>query len=257
MIVQAIYEKTPKVSVIIPMYNARLVLAKTLESVFAQTYSNWEVIIVDDCSNDGSLEIAEKFATIDSRIKIYKMKKNSGPGAARKYGFEQAAGELIAFLDSDDLWIPAKLEKQISFMIENDCQIVCSDYEQIDEEGHKLNRKIKCKKKAGYNDVLLFCPIGSSTALITSKLLSKVEIPTVRKSNDYALWLRLLKIYPCIYGVQESLMLYRVWPQSISYNKLKKLKYHWHAIREYGEVPVVGAFFLMCWWCFIKTVKIK
>ena len=182
-------EQNPKVSIIVPMYNAVSTLQETIESVQAQTYSNWELILVDDCSKDNTKSFAEEFAKQDSRIKVYQMQQNGGPGAATRMGFEEAAGSLIAFIDADDLWTSDKLQKQIDFMVQNNYDFVCSDYMWIDENGESLGKVIKCKDVADYNTILRSCPIGSSTVVITTNQLSKVEIPTIRKNNDYALWL--------------------------------------------------------------------
>lgn len=252
-----IINNNPKVSIIVPLYNTKKMLSETIESVFSQTYTNWEMIIVDDCSTDGSYEYAMTFSEQDKRIKVFKMDYNSGPGAATKYGFEMSNGELIAFLDSDDLWEPVKLERQINFMLNHDYEFTCTNYEQINENGESLKRIMKCKNKADYKTVLRTCPVGSSTVVITSSLLKKVEIPSIRKNNDYSLWLRILKVYPYIYGMQENLMRYRVWSQSISHNKLKKVKYSWKVFREYENLSLIYSTFLILEWAFVKITKIK
>ena len=194
--------KNPKVSIIVPLYNTKKLLSETIESVLSQTYTNWEMIIVDDCSTDGSYEYAMTFSEKDQRIQVYKLDCNSGPGAATKYGFEKAKGEMIAFLDSDDLWMPVKLERQIKFMTDHQYEFTCTDYEQINEKSSRIGRTIRCKERADYKSVLRICPVGSSTVMITSDLLGKVDIPTIRKNNDYSLWLRILKIYP--YGYRNQ-----------------------------------------------------
>ena len=249
--------KNPKVSILVPQYNTKKVLLETIESVLSQTYRNWEMIIVDDCSTDGSYEYAMTLSEKDQRIKVFQLDCNSGPGAARKYAFEKATGEIIAFLDSDDLWMPVKLERQIKFMYDCHYEFTCTDYEQINEQSKRIGRTIYCKEQADYKTVLRTCPVGSSTVMITSDLLRKVEMPTIRKNNDYSLWLRILKIYPYVYGIQETLMLHRKWPQSISYNKFKKVKYSWKVFREYEGFSVITSLFLILEWAFIKIMKIK
>lgn len=250
-------KKNSKVSIIVPLYNTKNLLAETIESVLSQTYTNWEMIIVDDCSTDGSYEYAMTFSEKEQRIKVFQLSCNSGPGEARKYGYEKAEGEIIAFLDSDDLWMPVKLERQITFMADHQYEFTCTDYEQINEKGSCIGRTIYCKEQADYRSVLRTCPVGSSTVMITSDLLGKVDMPTIRKSNDYSLWLRILKIYPYVYGIQETLMLYRIRPQSISYNKFKKVKYSWRVFREYEGFSVMFSLFLILEWAFIKIMKIK
>ena len=247
----------PLVSIVIPVFNVEETLAETMATVFSQTYTNWEVIFVDDCSTDGSFELCQKFVNEDKRITLYQMKENAGPGAARKLGCSKAKGEFIAFLDADDLWVAEKLEKQIRFMMQNQVDFLCSDYEQIDGQGKPLNRKISCKEKASYRDVLLFNPVGCSTVVISTNLLRQVELTEIRKNNDFSLWLRLLKITKYIYGLQETLVFYRVWPKSISYNKVKKIKYHWWVFREYEHFSVLTSILLVGWWCAIKVLRIK
>lgn len=171
--------------------------------------------------------------------------------------FSKATGGLAAFIDSDDLWIPEKLEKQIKFMCEHDYEFVCSDYEQMNGEGIRTGRIIRCKDKANYNTVLLMNPIGSSTLIMTSDLLKNVDIPEIRTANDYSLWLQILKVYPYVYGMHEILMLYRVWPHSISYNKFKKVKFHWQVYREYEHFSVLKSILLTLEWAAIKILRIK
>ncbi|GHU75177.1 hypothetical protein FACS189461_0930 [Spirochaetia bacterium] len=126
------------VSIITPNYNCSRFIGKTIESVLAQTYQNWEMIIVDDCSTDGSYEIALDYARKDSRIKVYRTEHNSGAALCRNKAIELSQGQYLAFLDSDDLWLPEKLEKQLKFMQENDCDFSFTEYELIDEEGRQI-----------------------------------------------------------------------------------------------------------------------
>jgi glycosyltransferase involved in cell wall biosynthesis len=249
--------KQPLISIIIPNYNSALVLQETIDSVLAQTYTNWEIIFVDDCSTDNSYQLAIENSKKDDRIKTFQLEENSGPGFATKFGFTKSKGEWVAFIDADDVWPSFKLEKQMKFTLDNDYEFTCTDYEQVDGNSKPLNRVIKTYPKANYRKVILLCPIGSSTVIIKSSLLAKIDIPETRKSNDYALWLKILRIYPYIYGIQEVMMQYRVWPQSISYRKFKKIKYHWFVYREYEHKSVLNSAFLIIWMGIIKVLKIK
>lgn len=255
--VTEILDENPLISIIIPMYNTLNVIDETLKTVYAQSYVDWEIILVDDCSSDGSYEYAKKLAEKEKRIKVYKLAKNSGPGAATKFGFSKASGGFAAFLDSDDLWTPDKLKVQIEYMKRNNYLFSCTDYEQIDENGNSLGRIMSCKDCATYKTVLNSCPIGSSTVIISSELLGMVSIPDIRKCNDYTLWLRLLRLYPCVYGLHENLMKYRIWSQSISYNKFKKIKYFWKSWREYEHLSVPYSIVLLIRWTLNKLMKIK
>ena len=247
----------PKISIILPMYNAMSTLTDTIESVKAQTYNNWELIIVDDCSKDNSKKYAEQYANIDQRIKLFHMQKNSGPGAATRLGFEKATGGLVAFIDADDLWVPDKLEKQIAFMIDNDYEFVCSDYCWVDKDGISLNKVIKCKDIADYKKVLRTCPIGSSTVVLTSEQLRKVSIPIIRKNNDYALWLQLLRDGTKVYGMHEILMQYRIISSSNSFNKKKMIKYFWEVYRKYEGFSITKSAILLGQYILIKAFGVK
>lgn len=246
-----------KVSIIIPMYNAIDLINQTILSVQKQLYHNWEVIIVDDCSIDGSFERVNQLKSNDPRIYCYQLDKNSGPGAATRFGFEKSTGDYIAFIDSDDLWYPDKLSKQLDFMITNGYDFCCTDYEQIDFQGKRLGRIIKCKPIASYKTVLFFNPIGSSTVIISRTLLSAVLIPTIRKRNDYSLWLALLHKGQRIYGLNSILMQYRICPKSISRKKSNLVKYHWMVYRQYEHLPVLLSALLIVWWVLIKMFRIK
>ncbi len=250
-------KNNPKVSIIVPMYNAVSTLEETIKSVQAQTYTDWELILVDDCSKDNTKQFAEKFAKIDDRIKVFQMPRNGGPGAATRLGFKKSSGGLVAFIDADDLWVPDKLEKQIEFMKKNDYSFVCSDYLWVDEHGNSLNKIIKCKEKADYKTILKSCPIGSSTVLITAEQLKKVKIPTIRKNNDYALWLLLMRDGLNIYGMHEVLMKYRIISTSNSFNKRKMIKYFWKVYREQEKFSIFKSSVLLIRYIFIKIIGIK
>ena len=250
-------KNNPKVSIILPMYNAVSTLKETVESVQAQTYTDWELVLVDDCSKDDTKAFAEGLAEEDSRIKVYQMEKNGGPGAATRLGFKYATGGIIAFIDADDLWVTGKLEKQIDFMSKNNYEFVCSDYLWVDKNGKSLDKIIKCKKVADYDTILKSCPIGSSTVLITTDQLKKVDIPTIRKNNDYALWLVLMRDGLKIYGMNEVLMKYRIIATSNSFNKRKMIRYFWEVYRKQEGFSIVKSSALLLRYIFIKLVGIK
>lgn len=243
------------VSIIMPTYNCAKFIDKTIKSVIAQTYKNWELVIVDDCSKDNTEEVVANFK--DDRIKYHKLKNNSGAAVARTEAMKLANGNYMAFLDSDDLWKKEKLEKQLEFMKKNNYNFTCTAYEQIDEEGNKLNKVIKTKKKANYNRILLDCPVGNSTVMYNVDNLGKFEVPNIRKRNDDALWLQILKKEKFIYGMPDVLMEYRIRNNSISSNKLSLIKYHWQLYREIEHLSVIRSAFHICWWGMIKILHIK
>ena len=243
------------VSIIMPTYNCAKFIGKTIESVLNQTYSNWELIIVDDCSKDNTEEVVKAFN--DSRIKYNKLENNSGAAIARTEAMKIASGTYMAFLDSDDLWKKDKLEKQLKFMKENNYNFTCTAYEQINEAGEKLNKIIKSKKRADYNRILLDCPVGNSTVMYNVEKLGKFEVPNIRKRNDDCLWLQILKKEKYIYGMTEVLMEYRIRSNSISSNKFSLIKYHWQLYREIEHLSVFRSVFHICWWGVIKVLHIK
>ena len=245
------------VSIITPTFNCAQFIAETIESVMAQTYTNWEMIIVDDCSTDNTKEIVESYSDKDSRIKYFCLKENSGAAVARTEAMRLAEGDYMAFLDSDDLWTPEKLEKQIGIMERNQIAFSCTTYEQIDEMGNKLGKTIKAIPKTDYNRLLLDCPVGNSTVVYNVNKMGKFEVPNIRKRNDDALWLQMLKKEKYIIGIDECMMLYRIRSNSISSNKLKVIKYHWILYRDIEHLSIFRSVFHIAYWCVIKVLKIK
>ena len=245
------------VSIITPTYNCGKFIGETIESVQRQTYTNWEMVIVDDCSKDRTKEIVKEYINKDARIKYYCLKNNSGAAVARTRAMQLADGEYMAFLDADDLWSEDKLEKQIQFMRQNNYAFSCTAYEQIDEEGNLINKIVKTIPKTDYNRLLLDCPVGNSTVMYSVKKMGKFEVPNIRKRNDDALWVQMLKREKYIMGMPDVLMKYRIRKNSISSNKLKVIKYHWILYRKIEHLNIFRSLFHIGYWCLIKSVKIK
>lgn len=247
----------PLVSIIMPTYNCAEFIEESIISVIKQTYTNWELIIIDDCSTDNTEEVVKKYCKRDSRIKYLKLDENSGAAIARNKGIEQAQGKYIAFLDSDDLWMEEKLEKQISFMEQNKYNFTCTNYIQIDEKGKENGVIIKVKKKVDYNGVLLSCPIGNSTVVYNAEELGKFEVPNIRKRNDDALWLQILKKEKYAYGLDEVLVKYRIRSNSLSSNKFDLIKYHWYLYREIEKLSIIRSSLHILYWIAIKILRLK
>lgn len=245
------------VSIITPTYNCAKFIAATIDSVLAQTYKNWEMIIVDDCSQDDTQRIVEDYVSKDSRIRYYLLDKNSGAAVARTTAMNLAKGSYMAFLDSDDIWLPNKLEQQIAWMQSNGYAFSCTAYEQIDENGNSLGKIIKTIKKTSYNRLLLDCPVGNSSVLYDVEKMGKFEVPNIRKRNDDALWLQMLKKEKYIWGMPDVLMQYRIRKNSISSNKFKVIKYHWILYREIEHLSIFRSVFHICYWCLIKALHVK
>lgn len=245
------------VSIITPTYNCGSFIAETIETVLAQTYQNWEMIIVDDVSTDNTKEIVMEYIKKDSRIKYKKLDENSGAAVARTTAMQLAEGQYMAFLDSDDLWTSDKLERQLNFMKEHGYAFTCTAYEQIDENSKSLNRVIKTIEKTDYNRLLLDCPVGNSTVMYDVSKMGKFKVPNIRKRNDDALWLQMLKKEKYIWGMPDALMKYRIRTNSISSNKLKVIKYHWILYREIEHLSLIRSLFHIGYWCVIKVLNIK
>lgn len=239
------------ISIITPVFNAERYLSDSLKSVQAQTYSNWEHILVDDSSSDQSAEIIKGYAMADSRVKYHRLSKNSGAGIARNKGIALAQGNYIAFLDSDDQWYPNKLEIQLHFMRDNDYHFTFTDYDIVDINGKKLPKCIKAKPIVTYKTALYKNPIGCLTAMYSVDFFGKQYMPDIRKRQDYALWLKLLKKSDG-YGLNKCLASYRTGNKSISANKLDLLKYEWKIYREEEGLSLFASSFYLLSAIFLK-----
>ena len=220
------------VSIITPMYNSEKYIGQTIESVLNQTYQEWEMLIIDDCSNDNSPNIVKEYVQIDNRIRYIRVKENKGVSNARNIGLQQAKGRFIAFLDSDDIWNYSKLENQIDFMIEKNCTITFTSYELIDEDSNKLGKEIKVPSEVRYNDLLKGNILGCLTVIIDkSKIDFDIEMSGARH-EDYILWLSILKKGHIAYGIDKILAKYRKSSTSLSGNKVKSAIWTWNVYRN-------------------------
>lgn len=223
----------PLVSIIIPIYNSEKFIAEAVESVQKQTYHNWEIILVDDCSTDNSSSIVLEMMQKDERIQFHRLNTNSGTGIARKLGVSKASGRYISFLDADDLWKPKKLEKQLNFLKENNLPFTFSYYDWIDEEGELLNKRVEAPQNLSYRQ-LFFCNyIGNLTGIYDVSYFGKMEISPIRKRQDWMHWLSILKKIKTAKPVPESLAFYRIRTNSISASKLDLLKHNFAVYRNF------------------------
>jgi glycosyltransferase involved in cell wall biosynthesis len=244
------------VSIITPSYKSENFIAQTIDSVLAQTYQNWEMIIVDDVSPDNSNEIIENYCQKDSRIKLIKLENNSGPAVARNRAIEIAQGRYIAFLDADDLWCPQKLEKQIEFMNEENLALTYSSYDLMDEDENDLGSFIT-KGKITYSDLLKTNSIGCLTAIYDTQKLGKVLMPNIIKRQDYGLWLKILKKIGTTRGILEPLAKYRIMKNSVSSNKLVAAKYVWKLFREFENLNIFQSIYYFCFYVYYGVRKYK
>lgn len=221
-----------------PCHNSGRFLIESLASVRSQTFDLWELIVVDDCSDDNSIEILKDFSAKDPRIKIIQLVKNSGAAVARNAGIAKAKGRYIAFLDSDDIWLPHKLEYQLGFMQSNAVAFSYSSYTKMDEFGRRLGC-VGAPEKLDYLDLLKVCSIGCLTAMYDSEMLGKVYMPISTKREDYATWLYILKKTDYAYGISDVLAQYRVYSTQSSAKKLKMAKENWYLYREIEKLGVM------------------
>lgn len=218
-------EQNELVSIITPSYNTAKFIAQTIESVLNQTYKNWEMIIVDDCSTDNTDDVVKEYLK-DRRIKYLKNKNNSGAAISRNYALREAKGKWIAFLDSDDLWLPEKLERQIEFMRENDYHFSYTEYGEINEENLSLETYITGPKKIDKFKMYSYCWVGCLTVMYDTERVGLIQIDDLRKNNDYAMWLKIICKSDC-YLLNRKLALYRKRKGSISNHSYYKL-IRWH-----------------------------
>lgn len=252
------YEKLEKnlVSIIMPAYNCEDLIADTLKSVQAQEYKNWEIVIVDDCSTDNTVEVIKQYQLNDARIRLHQFQKNAGAAMARNKAIELARGEYLAFLDSDDVWKPEKLSKQLNFMKQNNYHFTCTSYNKIDEEGNDLNRIIETKKKRDYDGVLKTCP-GNSTVIYNADKLGKFKIPNIKKRNDYVMWLQVIKNEKYLNGLNEVLSSHRIRESGISNNKSSLVKYHWDVYRKIEQLSLIKSLYLLIYWVLVTGLKLR
>lgn len=243
------------VSVIMPSWNTSNFIAESIQSVIDQTYENWELIIVDDCSTDNTDEVVARFT--DKRIRYFKNEKNSGAALSRNRGLREARGEWIAFLDSDDLWSPKKLEYQISFMNEHGYTLSYTEYEKIDEESKPLQIYVTGPEKVNKHKMYNYDYIGQLTMMYSAKEFGLIQIKDIKKNNDYAIRLQLYKKSDtCAYLLKENLAKYRVRKVSISHDKFRrKFKSHYDLFHMCDEKPAIIAAWYTCWNMFFGVLK--
>lgn len=243
-----------KVSIVMPTFNSADYILDSIKSVISQKHTNWELIIVDDCSTDNTFEKIRSIILSENRIKYFRMQKNTGAAHCRNYAINKSKGEFIAFLDSDDIWYQDKIYVQLKEMYEKKSLISCTGYEKINEQGQKLNKKITPPNYINYDDLLKNCP-GNSTVMYNAKLLGKHYIPNIKKRNDYLMWLKIIKETNYILGIEETLGSHRIRKGSISSNKLSLIKYHWIIYTKIEKIGLIKSLSLMCHWTIYKPIK--
>lgn len=238
------------ISIITPSFNCIKFIEQTILSVLKQTYIYWEMIIVDDCSTDGSYEIALDYSKKDKRIKLLRNENKSGAAISRNKALDIAQGEYIAFLDSDDLWEPNKLEVQIKFMILHNCDFCYSRYNLINEDNVLLNKTVRIPSKLSYYKLLHHDFIGCLTAIYKFDFAKEIRSFEIKNNNDYGLFLQVVKKAKNVMGIQEVLAHYRIRESSISRKKLKKVKPYFELMHRYLKYPYI----ITCWFLFTNIL---
>lgn len=249
------------VSIITPMYKGAAFVGETIESVLAQNYQNWEMIIVDDCSPDNGAGIAEvKKYTSDHRVKLIESKENRGSSGARNIALKEAKGRYIAFLDSDDIWHSDFLGVQLSFMKENDAPLVFSSYRRIDENTkEEILKPFIVPAIVTYKSLLKTCPIFPSTAIYDTKKIPKIYFNEALGSlrDDYVYWLQMLKTIDKGYGNQEILVDYRMRKSSVTGNKKKVIKPQWKVLYDVENLGFIKSAFYLANWAMVSYFKYR
>lgn len=243
------------VSIITPTFNSEKFIAETISSVQNQTYKNWEMLIVDDCSYDATIDIIQQFMEDDHRIHLIRLNKNSGAGVARNTALQIAKGRFIAFLDSDDVWKAEKLEKQLDFMYSENQPFTFSFYECIDEDSNSMGKSVESPNPLSYYQ-LFFCNyVGNLTGIYDVQYFGKIAISSIRKRQDWLVWLTILKqLKNKAKPVTESLAFYRVRKDSLSTSKIKLLKHNYEVYRKFHKLNIVMSLFSMIIFLFAQLV---
>ena len=229
----------PLVSIIMPCYNAEHYIAQSIESVLAQTYDNWELLITDDASTDKSVEIISKYSKNDERINVLVPDEHQGIARTRNMSISRASGRFVAFLDSDDIWYPEKLEKQIKFMLDNDLAFTYSSYEIIDCQGKAKNKIVKDTGVMSYKKYLRNTIICCGTVVVDREKTGHFATPIIKTSEDMSLWLSIMRRGFAAYPVPGPLHKYRITPGSASSNKIKASADVWRVYRKLEKLSLL------------------
>lgn len=250
----------PLVSIVTPMYKGAAFIGETIESVLRQSYKDWEMIIVDDCSPDdgAGIKVVQKYD--DPRIKLIASKENRGSSGARNLALKEAKGDYISFLDADDIWHDNFLEEQMQFMKDKNAPIVFSSYNRIDENTkEEILSPFIVPEKVNYKSLLKTCPIFPSTAIYDVKKCGKIlfneDMGSLR--DDYVYWLAMLKKVDYAYGNKDILVDYRMRKTSVTANKKKVITPQWRVLREVEKLSLLSSCYYLACWAVISYFKYR
>ena len=246
------------ISIVTPVYNAAAFIRQTMEMVRAQEYTDWELILVDDCSKDNSCEVIEEYIKEkpDARIRLIKKEKNEGAALTRNRGIKEARGRYIAFLDADDVWLPHKLQTQMEFMNKTECGFVFAAYEFGDEEAVGTGKVVHVPESLTYKKALSRTVIFTTSVLLDTKKIPKelIYMPNV-PSEDSATWWQILRAGYVAKGIDEVLAIYRRPAKSLSSNKLKAIQRIWYLYREVEKLSLFASVVAFAGWAYRATVR--
>jgi teichuronic acid biosynthesis glycosyltransferase TuaG len=234
----------PLVSIITPSWNVERFIEETVRSVQDQTFQDWELLIADDCSTDRTPQLIEAIAERDPRVKLIRQPRNGGPALARQAAIDHAQGRFLAFLDSDDLWLPPKLERQIAFAREKRAALSYTAFRRTDEAGLTSGRLIEVPASLTYDQLLKNTSIATLTALVDREIAGQVAMKN-EGYDDFCLWLSILKPGHTAYGLNEDLARYRVRGSSVSSRPARSAKWVWHIYRNVEHLSLIKSA-----WCF-------
>jgi teichuronic acid biosynthesis glycosyltransferase TuaG len=251
------YKKS--VSIITPFYNASEFIEATSKSVLGQTFTDFEWLIIDDCSTDGSEDILREIASSDSRVRVIRQPKNGGPMVARNTGFEKAQGRYIALIDADDIWLPEKLETQLQALQETGAVLCSTGYKKINKDGSiRSGVTIRVPTKITYGKLLFTDSIMASSALIDSSITGRLEqdIHAPMGRDDYDFFLKIIKEHGPGVGIKRDLARLRVFSESLTGNKIKAARLQWKYYRQYLHLGVISSIQKFCIYAFVGLIKV-
>ena len=251
-----LHEDFGLISIIMAAYNAEKTIEKAINSVLNQTYPNFELLVVNDCSKDRTVELVRNIAAKDSRVRLISNVKNSGVSYTRKHGLEEAKGSWIAILDSDDAWAPEKLEKQIALQKKMNADLLFTGSAFMDSDGQSIDWYLHAPAEVTYRQLLKQNVLSNSSALVRKELYTKHYAIGDGMHEDFAIWLSILKEGRKAYGVDEPLLIYRIAKSSKSGNKVKAAKMNWNTYRYVGLNPLSASYY-ECWYVVKGLLKYK
>lgn len=236
----------PEISIITPTYNSEKYLEETIESVLSQSFQDWEWLITDDCSQDNTTKIIEKYK--DRRIKLVVLEKNMGAGAARNNALERATSRFITFLDSDDYWNPDFLYKMINFLKDHDIELAYSSYARCNENLTPILKDFEADTEVNFNNLLKTCRLSLLSSMYDSQRVGKFLFPNGSKREDHIMWLNLLKKVPKGMPLKETLAKYRMREGSVSRNKKNIIKDQYMVYKKFMHFSTIKSLYYTCLW---------